>query len=65
MARPKSPQWLTVQEILDELGIPRRTWQRWRALGRAPKRMTRLPNGELRIRRDDYDAWLAELEVNA
>jgi hypothetical protein len=65
MARPKSPQWLTVQEILDELGIPRRTWQRWRALGRTPKHMTRLPNGELRIRRKDYDTWLAELEVNA
>lgn len=65
MARTKSQQWLTVQEILDELGIPRRTWQRWRALGRTPKHMTRLPNGELRIRRADYDAWLDELEVDA
>jgi predicted site-specific integrase-resolvase len=65
MSRTMSAQWLTVQEILDDLGIPRRTWQRWRALGRTPKRMTRLPNGELRIRRTDYDAWLSELEVNA
>jgi hypothetical protein len=65
MARPKSQQWLTVQEILDELGIPRRTWQHWRALGRTPKHMTKLPNGELRIRRVDYDAWLADLEVDA
>jgi predicted site-specific integrase-resolvase len=65
MARRTSPQWLTVQEILDDLGIPRRTWQRWRKLGRTPKRMTRLPNGELRVRRTDYDAWLAELEVDA
>lgn len=65
MARPKSSQWLTVPEILAELQIPRRTWQRWRALGRTPKRMTRLPNGELRIRRADFDAWLAELEVDA
>jgi predicted site-specific integrase-resolvase len=65
MARRKSPEWLTVQEILDDLGIPRRTWQGWRKRGRTPQRMTRLPNGELRIRRTDYDAWLAELEVDA
>jgi predicted site-specific integrase-resolvase len=55
---------MTVQEILDELGIPRRTWQRWRELGRTP-RCTKLPNGELRIRRTDYEAWLASLEVGA
>jgi predicted site-specific integrase-resolvase len=62
--RRTSRQWMTVQEILDELGIPRRTWQRWRELGRAP-RCTKLPNGELRIRRTDYEAWLASLEVGA
>jgi predicted DNA-binding transcriptional regulator AlpA len=58
--RRKNPQWLTVQEILDDLGIPRRTWQRWRELDRAPK-CKRLPSGELRIRRTDYDAWLESL----
>ncbi|KAB2379290.1 helix-turn-helix transcriptional regulator [Actinomadura montaniterrae] len=61
MARRMSPGWLTVQEILDDLGIPRRTWQKWRELGRTPK-CKRLPNGELRIRRSDYDAWLDSLE---
>ncbi len=60
--RRRSEQWLTVQEILDDLGIPRRTWQRWRELGRIPK-YTKLPNGELRIKRVDYDAWLASMEV--
>ena len=64
MARRTSPQWLTVQEILDDLGIPRRTWQRWRKLGRTPK-LTKLPSGRLRCRRADYDAWLAGLEVDA
>ncbi|WP_242903686.1 helix-turn-helix transcriptional regulator [Actinomadura terrae] len=61
MARRMNSGWLTVQQILDDLGIPRRTWQQWRALGRTP-RCKRLPNGELRIRRADYDAWLDSLE---
>jgi hypothetical protein len=58
---PSRREWLTVREILDELGVPRRTWQRWRELGRAPQ-CVKLPNGELRVRRDHFDAWLAGLE---
>ncbi len=57
-------QWLTVAEILDDLGIPRRTWQRWRELGLAPEAI-KLPNRELRIRRTVYEAWLADLEEPA
>jgi hypothetical protein len=63
-AARKSREWLSVQDILDDLGIPRRTWQRWRELGRAPK-CKRLPSGELRIRRDVYDTWLDSLEEDA
>jgi hypothetical protein len=54
-------EWLTVAEILKDLGIPRRTWQRWRELDLAPEAI-KLPNGELRIRRSVYEAWLADLE---
>jgi predicted site-specific integrase-resolvase len=61
MARRPSQQWLTVKDILDDLGIPRRTWQQWRELGRVPKYI-KLPNGQLRVRRDDYETWLAQLE---
>jgi predicted site-specific integrase-resolvase len=61
MARRKSQDWLSVQDILDDLGVPRRTWQRWRALGRVPK-CKRLPNGELRIHRADYERWINSLE---
>ena len=57
----KSREWLTVKDILDDLDIPRRTWQRWRELGRAPK-CKRLPNGELRINRASYETWLDSLE---
>jgi hypothetical protein len=61
---------LTVAEILadlaDEAGKPlsRRTWQEWRAKGRAP-RCIKLPNGELRIRRAEYERWLKEREEAA
>jgi hypothetical protein len=57
----RKQEWLAVAEILDDLGIPRRTWQRWRELGLAPEAI-KLPNRELRIRRSVYEAWLAALE---
>ncbi|MGR6915461.1 helix-turn-helix transcriptional regulator [[Actinomadura] parvosata] len=56
--------WLTVPEIMAQLKIHRRTWQSWRTRNRTPK-MLRLPNGEFRIHRDDYQAWLGGLEVSA
>jgi hypothetical protein len=56
--------WLTVPEIMTALKIHRRTWQHWRTRKRTPK-MHRLPNGEFRIHQDDYQAWLAGLEVDA
>ncbi|MFF4190975.1 helix-turn-helix transcriptional regulator [Nonomuraea sp. NPDC001831] len=52
--------WMTVPELLAELDVKRRTWQRWRALGVAP-RCHRLPNGELRIKRRDFESWLDSL----
>ncbi|KNE83529.1 MULTISPECIES: helix-turn-helix transcriptional regulator [Streptomyces] len=60
MARERA-ELLTVRQVLDELGgISRRTFYRWRELRTAP-RCIRLPNGELRVRRDALDAWLDEL----
>ena len=61
---PRRDGWLTVDDILADLGVKRRTWQRWRELGRAPEAI-RLPNNELRIRRSVYEAWLAALEERA
>ncbi|GAA3152488.1 helix-turn-helix domain-containing protein [Nonomuraea roseoviolacea] len=49
---------LTVPEVLEELGgVSRRTFYRWRELGRAPA-CIRLPNDELRVWRSDLLAWL-------
>lgn len=56
---------LTVDEILEDLGdISRRTFYEWRAKGTSPK-CIKLPNGELRIRRVEYERWLATREKAA
>ena len=52
---------LTVAETCEELGVARSTFYEWRAKGRAP-RCIKLPNGDLRIRREELDRWLSERE---
>ncbi|SFC96544.1 transcriptional regulator, AlpA family [Nocardioides terrae] len=52
---------MTISDLCGELGIARSTFYDWRAKGRAP-RCIKLPNGDLRIRRTEYERWLAELE---
>src|SRR5690349_531178 len=53
---------LTIAEICADLDISRRTFYEWRAKNRAPKCIT-LPNGSLRIRRIEYQRWLASRET--
>jgi predicted DNA-binding transcriptional regulator AlpA len=48
---------LTVDQVLEELAVARRTFARWRSLGRAPQ-CIKLPNGELRIWRSELLSWL-------
>ncbi|MDN5768842.1 MAG: helix-turn-helix domain-containing protein [Humibacillus sp.] len=55
---------LSVREICDELGVARSTFYDWRAAKKAPP-CIKLPNGDLRIRRADYEEWLASLEQSA
>lgn len=56
---------LRLKEVLAELGVTRSTFNDWKAKGRAPKTI-KLPNGQLRVRRRDLDAWLeAHQEVPA
>jgi predicted DNA-binding transcriptional regulator AlpA len=56
---------LTVDEILADLGeVSRRTFYEWRAKGTGPK-CIKLPNGELRVRRIEYERWLAMREKAA
>lgn len=51
---------LTVEQLCAELQVARSTFYQWRQLGRGP-RCVRLPNGAIRVRRADLDAWLAAL----
>ncbi|MFJ8332924.1 helix-turn-helix transcriptional regulator [Streptomyces sp. NPDC094437] len=52
---------LTIKEVLADLRIPPATFHRWRQLGKGP-RSIKLPNGQIRIRRSEYERWLSERE---
>jgi predicted DNA-binding transcriptional regulator AlpA len=61
MSGQRGSDLMTVRDVLAELnGVSRDTFYRWRQLGVAP-RAIRLPNGELRVRRSDFERWLADL----
>jgi predicted DNA-binding transcriptional regulator AlpA len=55
--RRPSDQTMTVAEFCAELGIARSTFNDWRAKGSGP-RCIKLPNGEIRIRRVEFERWL-------
>lgn len=48
---------ITIDEICADLEIARSTFYEWGAKGRAP-RCIKLPNGDIRIRRAEYERWL-------
>ena len=65
MAQKPNRQHLTIADVCEDLGISRSTFYDWRAKRRAP-RCFKLPNGDLRIRRADYEKWLtSRLEEEA
>jgi excisionase family DNA binding protein len=59
--RVRADRHLTIAEICEELGISRSTFYDWRAKRKAPPCL-KLPNGDLRIRRADFERWLSSLE---
>ncbi|WP_329301660.1 helix-turn-helix domain-containing protein [Streptomyces sp. NBC_00659] len=52
---------LTIAEVITDLKVAPSTFYRWRQLGKGP-RSIKLPNGDVRIRRSEYERWLAERE---
>ncbi|MDQ4033923.1 MAG: excisionase [Actinomycetota bacterium] len=44
-----------------DLGVSRSTFYEWRTKGRGP-RCIKLPNGEVRVNRGEYERWLTSLE---
>ncbi len=55
---------LTIADICTDLGISRSTFYDWRAKGKGP-RCIKLPNGDIRINRTEYERWLTTLEEAA
>ena len=55
-----SSTWMSFKDVLAEIAISRSTMNKWRSEGNGPT-FTRLSNGELRIRRSEFGAWLIEL----
>ncbi len=47
---------LKLDEVLEELDMSRAAFYRMRTRGQAP-RLIKLPNGQIRCRRSDLDAW--------
>lgn len=58
----KSPEWLTISQVCEELGVSRSTIDMWRRLGTGPT-FVRLPNNSLRIRRAEFELWINGLEA--
>ncbi|MBB5871983.1 putative DNA-binding transcriptional regulator AlpA [Allocatelliglobosispora scoriae] len=52
---------MTIPELCADLDITRSTFYDWRAKRKAP-RCKKLPNGEIRIDRAVYEAWIETLE---
>ncbi|WP_328480287.1 helix-turn-helix domain-containing protein [Streptomyces sp. NBC_00377] len=59
-----STEKLELREVLEEIKMSRAAFYRMRARGKAPK-LIKLPNGHLRCRRSDLDAWWARHEMSA
>jgi predicted DNA-binding transcriptional regulator AlpA len=58
-------EWLTVEEICEELKVSRRTFDRWRATGTGPRCERLGGHGPLRARRSWLNAWAESGEQGA
>ena len=64
---PKAPKaqstqnvgWINYREAMEFLGVSRSTLDAWRMSGSIV--FSKLPNGQLRIRRHELDQWLEDL----
>jgi len=49
----KKASYLSMKEVLEDLGVPRSTMNDWRARGQGP-RFVKLPGGQLRLSRVEF-----------
>lgn len=57
-------EMLTIPQVIEEIGVPRATFYRWRQLRKGPKAI-KLPNGSVRIKRSELERWMEALEEAA
>ncbi|MFJ3781088.1 helix-turn-helix transcriptional regulator [Streptomyces sp. NPDC090093] len=57
-------EMLTIDQVVEEIGVPRATFYRWRQLKKGP-RSIKFPNGSVRIRRSELERWIETLEEAA
>ncbi|MEV4611665.1 helix-turn-helix domain-containing protein [Kitasatospora sp. NPDC049258] len=57
-------EYLKLPAVLEELEMSRAAFYRMRARGKGPK-LTKLPNGQIRVSRAALDAWWASCEAAA
>lgn len=56
-------RWLSIRQIARDLGVSSSTAYKWSSRGQPWfPRSIRLRNGDIRVRRDWYEAWLSDLE---
>lgn len=53
-------EWLTSEWIANDLQVPIATYYQWRSAGKAPRSIK--VGKYVRVRRGDYEAWLATLK---
>jgi predicted DNA-binding transcriptional regulator AlpA len=63
-SRVRRDELLTLAEVLAELAVPKSTFFRWKAIGKAPKTI-KYPNGSIHVRRRDLNAWIEAHEEEA
>jgi excisionase family DNA binding protein len=54
----RSDEWLTVEEVCDELKVSRRTFDRWRARCSGPRSVRLGGSGPVRVRRSWLEEWI-------
>jgi excisionase family DNA binding protein len=57
VAKTMTGEWLSIQQLAKELGVPLRTVYGWRSKGEGPKGATF--GRHVRFRRDDVEKWIA------
>lgn len=63
--QPGRDEWLTVEQVCDELQVSRRTFDWWRARRSGPRCVRLGGNGPVRIKRCWLEEWIDQNDPDA